>query len=51
MIKKTRKEMQATLENKRKIATKFPRSALKRKNIIKEGGTLGSRVEKEHEST
>jgi hypothetical protein len=43
--------MHATLENIRKVATKFPRSVLKRKNKVEEGGTLGSRVKKEHETT
>ncbi len=49
-VKRTREEMQAPLENRRKIATKSPRSALMRKNIAKEGGTLGLGIKKEHES-
>jgi hypothetical protein len=32
--------MQATLENKRKVVAKSPRNALKRKNIVEEGGAL-----------
>jgi hypothetical protein len=39
------------LENKRKIITKSLRSVLKRKNKIEKGGTLGSSVKKEQEST
>jgi hypothetical protein len=35
------------LENKRKIATKFPQSVFKRKNKTKEGGALGWGVKKE----
>jgi hypothetical protein len=38
--------MQATLKNKIKVATKFPRNALKRKNRVEEGGILGSGVKK-----
>jgi hypothetical protein len=43
--------MQTTLKNRKKAATDSPRSALKRKNKVEEGGTLGSKVKKEHEST
>jgi hypothetical protein len=43
--------MHATLDNRRKVATKSPRNALKRKNKVEEGGALGSRVKKEHETT
>jgi hypothetical protein len=34
-----------------KDAIDSPRSVLKRKNIVEEGGTLGSRMKREHEST
>jgi hypothetical protein len=43
--------MQATFKNRKKIAAKSPRSVLKKKNRIEEGGALGSRVKKEQEST
>jgi len=43
--------MQTTLEYRRKVATKFPRNGLKRKNKVEEGGSSRSRVKKEHEST
>ncbi len=38
------------MENKRKIATKFSRGALKRKNKVEEGATSGVGAKKEHES-
>jgi hypothetical protein len=38
------------LDDKNKIAVDFLRSALKRKNKVEEGRTLGSRVKREHES-
>jgi hypothetical protein len=38
--------MQATLENRKKTITKFPKNVLKRKSKIEEGGTLRLRVEK-----
>jgi hypothetical protein len=38
------------LENKKKVTTDFPRNIIERKNIVKEGGTLGSGVKREHES-
>jgi hypothetical protein len=38
--------MQTTLENKKKVAIDFPRSALKTKNIIEGGGASGSRVKR-----
>jgi hypothetical protein len=40
-VKKTREEMYIALENKKKAAIDSPRSALKRKNKVKEGRTLG----------
>jgi hypothetical protein len=42
--------MQVTLEYRNKVVAKFPRSALKKKNKIEEGGALGSRVKKKQES-
>ncbi len=42
--------MQIALENKKKVITDFPKNVIKRKNIVEEGGTLGSRVKKEDES-
>jgi hypothetical protein len=32
------------LENIRKVAIKYPRSAFKKKNKVEDGGALGSRV-------
>jgi len=52
-FKKTRKEMQITLENKKKITTKS-QSVIKRKNKVEEGGASESGVKKktgEHKST
>jgi hypothetical protein len=42
--------MKITLENIKKGAVESPRSALKRKNKVEEGGTLGSGVKREYES-
>jgi hypothetical protein len=39
------------LENKKKVAIGSPRSALKRKNIVEEGGASNSRVRREQDST
>jgi hypothetical protein len=39
--------MEITLENKKKVTTYSPRSALKRKNKIEEGGASGSRMKRE----
>jgi DNA anti-recombination protein RmuC len=50
-LKKTREEMQTTLENRKKTITYFPRSVFKRKNKVEEGGTSSSRMKREHEST
>jgi hypothetical protein len=33
-VKRTREEMQITLENKKKVVVNFPRNALKRKNEV-----------------
>ncbi len=38
-VKRTREEMQVTLENKRKVIAKSLRSVLKRNNRVEEGGT------------
>jgi hypothetical protein len=50
-VKRTREEMQTTLEKRKKVAIDFPRSALKKKNRVEEGGTSCSRVRREQEST
>ncbi len=41
--------MQTILENRKKGATNSPRSAIKRKNIVEEGGALGLRLKREYE--
>jgi len=46
-VKKTREETQTTLVNIKKIVTNSPKSALKRKNKVEEGGALGSGVKRE----
>jgi hypothetical protein len=38
-VKKTREEMQTTLKNRKKVKAKFPKSALKKKTKVEEGGT------------
>ncbi len=38
------------MENRKKATTKSPRNALKRKTRIEEGGALGLRVKREHDS-
>jgi hypothetical protein len=38
--------MQITLENRKKVATNSPRSAFKRKNIVKEEGASSSNVKR-----
>jgi len=45
--KRTREEIQITLENRKKATVDSPINVLKRKNKVEEGGTLGSRVMKE----
>ncbi len=50
-VKRTKEEMQRTMENKKKATTNSPRSAFKRKNIVEERGALGLGEKKEHEST
>jgi hypothetical protein len=49
-VKRTREEMQTTLENRKIVATNSPRVVFKKKNKVEEGGasTLGMR--KEHEN-
>ncbi len=42
--------MQTTLENKKKVAIDFRRSALKRKNRVEEGRALSLRLKREQES-
>jgi hypothetical protein len=37
------------LENRKKGATNSPRSAIKRKNRVEEGGDLGLRLKREYE--
>jgi hypothetical protein len=49
-VKKTREEMQTTLEDRKKVAVDSPRNVLKKKNRV-EGGVLGSKVSREQEST
>ncbi len=46
-VKRTREEMQITLENKKKVTIDSPRSALKRKNKVEEGKALGLIVKRE----
>jgi len=50
-VKKNKEEMHATLDNRRKAATKYLRNARKKKNKVEEGGALGLGVKKEHETT
>jgi hypothetical protein len=45
-VKRTREEMHVALENRRMTTTKSPRSVLKRKNIIEEGGASRLGVKK-----
>jgi len=49
--KRTKENMQTTLENKKKVVTDSPRNALKRKNRVEEGRTLSLGMKREHEST
>ncbi len=46
-VKRNREEMETTLEYRKKVATNFPRSALKRKNKIEKGGASGSGMKRE----
>jgi hypothetical protein len=41
-VKRSRKEMKTTLENRNKAITKFPRSAHKKKNRAKEARASSS---------
>jgi hypothetical protein len=45
-VKRTRREMQTTLENRKKATIDSPRSAFKKKNKVEEGGVSGSRMKK-----
>ncbi len=42
--------MQTTLKNRKKVKAKFPKSALKKKTKVEEGGTWGSIVKREHDT-
>jgi hypothetical protein len=46
-VKRTKEEMLIALANRKKIAINFPRSALKRKNRVEEGGAFGLGVTRE----
>ncbi len=46
-VKITREEMQTPLKNRKKVAAKSLRSALKIKNIVEEEGASSSRVKRE----
>jgi len=46
-VKRSRGEMQTTLENRKKATIDFLRSALKRNNKVEEGGALGLGVKRE----
>ncbi len=37
-VKRIREKMQSTLENRKKVATNSPKSVLKKKNKVEEGG-------------
>jgi hypothetical protein len=51
MVKRTREEMQKTLENRKKVVINSPRNAFKRKNKVEEGQALGSGMKREHANT
>ncbi len=46
-VERTKEEMEITLENKKKLATHFPISALERKNKVEEGGASSSGMKRE----
>jgi len=46
-VKRTKKEMQTTLKNKKKATVDSPISVFKRKNKVEERGASSSRVKKE----
>ncbi len=50
-VKRTREEMQTTLENRKKYAAGSPRSVFKGKTKAKEGGASCSGIKREQEST
>jgi len=43
-VKSTRKNLEITLESRRKATTESPKSVLKRKNKVEEGGASRSKV-------
>jgi hypothetical protein len=43
--------MHTSLDNRKKTITNFPRSVLKRKNVVKEGEASCSRMKREQENT
>jgi len=49
-VKRTREEMQTTLENRKKAVANSPKSVIKRTNKVEEGGASSLRVKREHES-
>jgi hypothetical protein len=46
-VKRTRQEMQTTLENRKKVIAKSLKSDFKKKNRAKEGGALGLGIKRE----
>ncbi len=46
-VKRFREEMKTTLENRQKVAIDSPRSVLKRKNKVEEGGASSLGVKRE----
>jgi hypothetical protein len=46
-VKRIREEMQTTLDNRKRVATNFPRSVLKKNNKVEEGKALGIGVKRE----
>jgi hypothetical protein len=49
-VKRTKEEMKITLENKKKVAIDFLRSAFKKKNRVEKGGASGLGVKREQEN-
>ncbi len=49
-VKRTKEEMQTTLENKKKATSDSLKSVLKRKNRVEEGGGSSLGVKREQES-
>jgi hypothetical protein len=50
-VKRTREEMQTTLENRKKYVAGSPRSVFKEKTKSEEGRASGSRIKREWENT